>query len=109
MIGLAVLLDSTAPVPASKYRASTGMVTRSSTNDRRTSTYPRRMMPQWTRFDLGARYSFENPGARGKMLVARFDVDNILDANYWAGSNQTATFMFLGAPRTFRLSLTADF
>lgn len=73
------------------------------------TTYPRRMMPQWTRFDLGARYAFENPGAKGKMLVARFDVDNVLDANYWAGSNQTATFMFLGAPRTFRLSLTADF
>ena len=73
------------------------------------ATYPRRMMPQWTRFDLGARYTFENPGAKGKMLVARFDVDNVLDANYWAGSNQTATFMFLGAPRTFRLSLTADF
>ena len=73
------------------------------------TTYPRRMMPAWTRFDLGARYSFENPGAKGKLLVARFDVDNILDANYWAGSNQTATFMFLGAPRTFRLSLTADF
>ncbi|MFZ5780447.1 MAG: TonB-dependent siderophore receptor [Pseudomonadota bacterium] len=73
------------------------------------TTYPRRMMPGWTRFDLGMRYSFENPAAKGKMLVARFDVDNILDANYWAGSNQTATFLFLGAPRTFRLSLTADF
>ena len=73
------------------------------------TTYPRRMMPQWTRFDLGARYAFENPGAKGKMLVARFDVDNVVDANYWAGSNQTATFMFLGAPRTFRVSLTADF
>jgi iron complex outermembrane receptor protein len=73
------------------------------------ATGPQRMMPQWTRFDLGARYTFENPGAPGKMLVARFDVDNLFDANYWAGSNQTATFMFLGAPRTFRLSLTADF
>jgi len=73
------------------------------------ATGPQRVMPQWTRFDLGARYAFENPGAKGKMLVARFDVDNVLDANYWAGSNQTATFMFLGAPRTFRLSLTADF
>jgi iron complex outermembrane receptor protein len=73
------------------------------------TTWPRRMMPDWTRFDVGARYTFENPGAKGKMLVARFDIDNVLDANYWAGSNQTATFMFLGAPRTFRLSLTADF
>jgi iron complex outermembrane receptor protein len=73
------------------------------------TTYPRRTMPDWTRFDLGVRYAFENPGAKGKLLVARFNVENVLDANYWAGSDQTSTFMFLGAPRTFRLSLTADF
>jgi hypothetical protein len=40
---------------------------------------------EWMRFDLGARYTFENPGG-----------------------NQ-ATTLFLGAPRTFALSLTADF
>ena len=73
------------------------------------TTYPRRSLPDWTRFDVGVRYAFENPGATGKMLVARLNVENVLDANYWSGANETANFMFLGAPRTFRLSLTADF
>jgi len=70
------------------------------------TTWPRRTLPEWARFDLGARYAFENPGAKGKLLVARFNVDNVLDTNYWAGGSNT---LVLGAPRTFRLSLTADF
>jgi iron complex outermembrane receptor protein len=73
------------------------------------TTWPRRSVADWTRFDAGLRYAFENPGAPGKLLVARFNVDNVLDANYWAGSDETAFFLFLGAPRTFRLSLTANF
>lgn len=72
------------------------------------TTSPRRSLPEWTRFDIGARYTFENPGAKGKPLVARFNVDNVLDNNYWAGGSG-ASFLFLGAPRTFRLSLTASF
>jgi iron complex outermembrane receptor protein len=68
---------------------------------------PRRSLPAWTRFDLGARYAFENPGAKGKLLVARFSVENLFDTNYWAGG--TNTLLYLGAPRSFRLSLTADF
>jgi iron complex outermembrane recepter protein len=72
------------------------------------TTLPRRMLPDWTRFDVGARYTFENPGAKGKLLVARFNVDNVLDADYWAGGSAVTT-LSLGAPRTFRLSLTADF
>ncbi len=73
------------------------------------TTLPRRMLPNWTRFDIGARYAFENPGAKGKLLVARFNVENLLDANYWAGGNLGATQLYLGTPRTFRVSLTADF
>ena len=72
------------------------------------TTWPRRVLPDWTRVDLGLRYAFDNPAARGKLLVARLDVENVLDADYWAGGTG-ATTMFLGAPRTFRLSLTADF
>lgn len=72
------------------------------------TTTPRRMLPDWTRFDVGARYAFENPGARGKLLVARFNIENLLDNDYWAGGNG-ATFLNLGAPRTFRIGLTADF
>jgi len=72
------------------------------------TTFPRRSLPEWTRFDVGARYAFENPGAKGKLLVARLNVDNVLDSNYWAGGTNSF-LMFLGAPRTFRLALTADF
>jgi len=72
------------------------------------TTYPRRTMPEWTRFDVGARYAFVNPGAPGKVLVARFNVENVLDNNYWAGGSG-ATLLNLGAPRTFRLAMTADF
>jgi iron complex outermembrane receptor protein len=70
--------------------------------------WPRRSLPEWTRLDIGARYKFENPGAKGKLLVARFSVENLLDANYWAGGGGTTT-LSLGTPRTFRVSLTADF
>ncbi|TBR27921.1 MAG: TonB-dependent receptor [Reyranella sp.] len=72
------------------------------------TTLPRRSLPEWTRFDVGARYAFENPSAKGKLLVARFNVDNVLGANYWEGGNQVTT-LFLGQPRTFRLALAADF
>jgi iron complex outermembrane recepter protein len=72
------------------------------------TTAPRRSLPEWTRFDVGVRYAFENPGARGKLLVARLNVDNLLDNNYWGGGNGP-TNLVLGMPRTFRLSLTADF
>ena len=72
------------------------------------TTWPRRSLPEWTRFDIGARYAFENPGAKGRFLVARLNVENVLDANYWLGGN-SAILLNLGAPRTFRFSLTADF
>jgi len=72
------------------------------------TTYPRRSIPNWTRFDLGARYAFENPGAKGKLLVARFNVENVLDADYWLPGG-VGGLLLLSAPRTFRFSLTADF
>lgn len=71
------------------------------------TTSPRRSLPDWTRFDVGARYAFENPAAKGKLLVARFNVDNLLDNNYWASGFFGG--LILGQPRTFGLSLTADF
>lgn len=70
--------------------------------------FPRRVIPEWTRFDLGLRYAFDNPAAKGNPLVARFNVENVLDNNYWAGGG-SATSLMVGAPRTFRLALTADF
>ncbi len=69
---------------------------------------PRRSLPAWTRFDLGARYLLENTQSPTNGPIAiRFSVENVLDNDYWAsGANGTLS---LGAPRTFRLALTADF
>ena len=73
------------------------------------TTYPRRSLPDWVRFDVGARYAFDNARSpTGKPIVIRFNVENVLDANYWASAN-TADGLGLGAPRTFRLSLTSNF
>jgi len=68
---------------------------------------PRRMLPDWTRIDLGFRYAFDNPAASGRPLVARFNVENVFDNDYWASGSSGV--LALGAPRTFRLALTADF
>jgi iron complex outermembrane receptor protein len=59
-------------------------------------------MPAWTRVDLGARYVFER--SDGKPLALRANVINVGNANYWM-----AGALAQGAPRTFLLSLTADF
>jgi len=59
----------------------------------------------WTRFDIGARYTFERPD--GKPIALRANILNVGDANYWM-----ATSLFgltQGTPRTFMLSLTAEF
>ena len=73
------------------------------------TTSPRRSLPDWTRLDLGARYTFDTDRSpTGKPVSIRFNVDNVLDTNYWLGG-QGATLLSLGLPRTFRLSLTADF
>jgi iron complex outermembrane receptor protein len=60
--------------------------------------------PPWTRVDLGARYTFERPD--GKPISLRANVINVGNANYWMATNG---FMTEGLPRTFLLSLTADF
>ena len=40
--------------------------------------------------------------------MARFNIDNVLGTSYWESGNGVTTLM-LGNPRTFRLSLAADF
>lgn len=63
-------------------------------------------IPAWTRFDAGVRYTFDR--ADGKPLSLRFNVENLFDLNYWASANST-NGLAMGAPRTFLLSLSADF
>ena len=61
-------------------------------------------VPPWTRIDAGLRYTFEGP--QHKPLTVRANVINLFDANYWIA---TTAFFVQNQPRTFLLSLTADF
>ena len=72
------------------------------------TTWPRRSLPEWTRLDAGLRYTFDKLGPTGKPVTLRFNVENLLDNDYWAGGS-SANLLVLGMPRTFRLALTADF
>lgn len=66
-------------------------------------------LDSWTRFDAGVRYAFE---AGGKPLTVRARVENIADEDQWVavgGYSPTSSYLTLGAPRTFRLSVSADF
>ncbi|MCE2575242.1 TonB-dependent siderophore receptor [Komagataeibacter sp. FNDCR2] len=60
-------------------------------------------LPAWSRFDLGARYTFL---AAQKPLTARFEVDNIGNQRYWASVYQSDLVM--GDPETFKFSISAD-
>jgi iron complex outermembrane receptor protein len=71
--------------------------------------FPRQMVPDWARFDVGARYALDNMSSpTGKPVVLRFTIDNLFDANYWA-SVTASNVLYIGSPRTFRLALTTDF
>ncbi|UZE47154.1 TonB-dependent siderophore receptor [Rhodopseudomonas sp. P2A-2r] len=65
------------------------------------------VIPAWTRFDLGARYSFASPW-NGKPITIRFAVENVADNNYWMTSGAERQ-IYLGAPRTYLASTTFRF
>ncbi|RZJ17239.1 MAG: TonB-dependent siderophore receptor [Brevundimonas sp.] len=62
----------------------------------------------WTRFDAGVRYAFE---AGGKPLTLRARVENLAGEDQWVavGGYPGSNYLTLGAPRTWRLSISADF
>ncbi|MFT8555476.1 MAG: TonB-dependent receptor [Zymomonas mobilis] len=60
-------------------------------------------LPAWSRFDLGARYTFL---VRNKPLTARIEIDNVGNQRYWDSVYQSNLIM--GAPQTFKFSITAD-
>jgi iron complex outermembrane receptor protein len=62
-------------------------------------------IPEWVRFDLGARYTFD---MRGKPVTIRANVINVANTGYWAAATPTYGLV-LGAPRTYMLSTTFDF
>ena len=65
-------------------------------------------VPSYFVFNLGARYATK---IGGHTTVLRLSVDNLFNKYYWqdSGEQQGDAYLFLGAPRTARLSLTYDF
>jgi iron complex outermembrane receptor protein len=59
-------------------------------------------VPDYTLFDVGARYAFDVSGV-GTTL--RLDVQNLTNEHYWNGFNGTR----IGDPRTVLLSATMEF
>ncbi|BAM91292.1 putative ferric siderophore receptor protein precursor [Bradyrhizobium oligotrophicum S58] len=63
-------------------------------------------LPDWTRVDLGARYTFTSPW-NGKPIVVRASVENVFNKAYWASAYSGV--ITLGAPRTYLMSTTFNF
>jgi len=63
-------------------------------------------LPDWTRFDIGARYTFTSPW-NGKPIVVRANIENLFNKAYWASAYSGV--ITLGAPRTYLLSTTFNF
>ncbi|BDV36385.1 TonB dependent/Ligand-Gated channel TonB (plasmid) [Methylocystis iwaonis] len=61
-------------------------------------------IPEWTRLDLGGRYTID---IEGRPVTLRLGVENVLDTNYWATTGRG--LLTAGAPRTFLVSTTVDF
>jgi len=62
----------------------------------------------WTRLDAGVRYDFV---AGGRDMSLRARVENLADEDQWVavGGYPGSNYLTLGAPRTFTVSLSADF
>jgi len=65
------------------------------------------VLPAWTRFDLGARYTFLSPW-NGKPIVVRAAIENVENLAYYA-SSYSGSAIGLGAPRTYLVSTTFNF
>nr|WP_184085457.1 TonB-dependent receptor [Sphingomonas xinjiangensis] len=63
-------------------------------------------LPNWTRFDLGARYVAL---VSDRPVTLRASLDNVANERYWASAFDTSRPDLLqGAPRTFKLSASID-
>ncbi|MCK1516318.1 TonB-dependent receptor [Bradyrhizobium sp. 190] len=63
-------------------------------------------LPEWTRVDIGARYTFTSPW-NGKPIVIRANIENVFNEAYWASAYSGV--ITLAAPRTYLLSTTFNF
>jgi iron complex outermembrane receptor protein len=63
-------------------------------------------LPNWTRFDLGARYVAV---VGDRPLTLRFGIDNVANERYWATAfDSSRPDLLQGAPRTIKLSASID-
>ncbi|WP_213289376.1 TonB-dependent siderophore receptor [Bradyrhizobium sp. sGM-13] len=63
-------------------------------------------LPEWTRVDIGARYTFTSPW-NGKPIVIRANIENVFNEAYWASAYSGV--ITLAAPRTYLLSTQFNF
>ena len=63
-------------------------------------------LPEWTRVDIGARYTFLSPW-NGKPIVVRANIENVGNRAYWASAYSSV--LTLAAPRTYLVSTTFNF
>ena len=63
-------------------------------------------LPEWTRVDVGARYTLTSPW-NGKPIVIRASVENVFNKAYWASAYSGV--ITLAAPRTYLVSTTFNF
>jgi iron complex outermembrane receptor protein len=65
-------------------------------------------VPAYNVFDAGLRYV---TALNGHALTWRLNIDNVFDHFYWrdTGTSGGDSFLFPGAPRLARLSVTLDF
>jgi len=63
-------------------------------------------LPEWTRVDIGARYTLTSPW-NGKPIVIRASIENVFNEAYWASAYSGV--ITLAAPRTYLLSTTFNF
>ena len=63
-------------------------------------------LPEWTRVDIGARYTLKSPW-NGKPIVIRANIENVANNAYWASAYSGV--ITLAAPRTYLLSTTFNF
>jgi len=61
-------------------------------------------LPDWQRFDVGARYAFIS---NGTPVTIRGAIENVLNENYWQSAARAG--LTVGTPITFLVSVSADF
>lgn len=61
-------------------------------------------IPDWTRLDLGARYTVD---IHETPVTIRANVENVANTSYWSSTG--GGYLSLGAPRTFLLSTSVNF